>query len=50
MTIACHLPHQENFVCDADHNRIKETSNGGQIYFINPGNTPLFEKHANYKG
>lgn len=36
------------FTYDADHNRIKESYVNGQIYFVNPGNQPLFEKHANY--
>ena len=41
-------------VYDADHNRTKESSENGDIYFvalghpINPGNVPLFEKHADY--
>ena len=44
------------FVYDADHNRTKESSDNGDIYFvalghpINPGNVPLFEKHADYNG
>ena len=33
---------------DADHNRIKESYVNGQIYFVNPGNQPLFEKQVNF--
>ena len=38
----------DDFIYDAEHNRISETYVNGTIIFVNPGNVPFFERHKNF--